>query len=452
MKSPLHDLFRLCFHQEEGALIDGQMGLLHAASRCPAQVGQWALAVQTMRAYFRLEPGDLLLVKDPSAGGPGRDGMTLLQRLHGSGDLELYHARNFTAPSTWGQRLPPVPLRSHGEMNQLIVSAIGDDGPRLLWAIERQDEFAERWRRGLKHWAITVKSIKAHLDELKQDLKARLHEIPEGDAMTEGMTRFEETLRLRLISQDSRLHIEANGCSQGRKLWIPLPAAAAALRGAVMEWFDWNASWDPSLEEFMPFRCPQQVLLNARSQDPCDEGMEELPGLLRQLVMRAMQDLDSKRAKEGLPAPDMSVHLHFSGGRGWRMNLPSNKALGPLDEGIPHLLPQVSGTDLCLEEIENKIPVRVVRVGERTFQAAPVGEGKRHRGLVVVVELLEDARVRWAGGDFARPPKPRPQQRAAIAGEVALLDNEKALIPGAFHELKKGTRLQILSGAHGFTL
>lgn len=450
MKSPLHDLFRLCFHHDEGALLEGTHGLLHASSRCAAQVGQWALALQTMRAYFRLEPGDVLLVKDPSAGGPGRDSMTLLQRLRGPADLELYHARNFTAPSSWGQRLPPVPLRSQGELNQLIVSALGDDSARLLWAVERQDEFAARWARGLKPWGLTARAVKTHLEEMKQDLRARLLEIPDGDALTEGLTRYEELLRLRLISQDGRLHLEANGCSPGRKLWIPLPAAAAALRGAVMEWFDWREHWDSSLEDFLPFRCPQQVLLNARSQDPCDEGLEELPGLLRQLVMRGLQDLDSKRAKDGLSAPPLSVHLHFSGGRGWRLNLPSGRATGPLDEAIPHLLPLSSGADLCLEDLERKIPVRVVRVSERNFRAAPVGEGKRYRGLVVVLELLENARIRWSGGDFARPPRPRPLQKPALAGEVTLADEERELAPGTFHELPKGTRVQILSGAHGF--
>lgn len=451
MKSVLHELFPLCFRHDEGALIDGERGILHASSRCPAQIGLWSLATQTSRAYFKLEPGDILLVKDPSAGGPGRDSMTLLQRLESGPDLELYHARNFTAPSSWGQRLPPVPLRTQGELNQFIVSALGEDSSRLNWAVERQDEFAERWRRCWRSWNLGSRTFKTFLEESKQDLQNRLHEIPEGEASSEGCTRFEETIRLKILSEDGKIRLETDGCSSGKRLWLPMPAAASSLRGCLMEWFGWRAHWDSSLEELIPFRCPQQILLNARSQDPCDEGLEELPGLLRQLMLRALQDLDPQRgAKEGLSAPTITVHLLFSGGRGWKVQLPAGRSTASSEDAAPHLLPQITGADLCLEDVEKKAPLRIQRVAERNFRAAPVGENRRHRGLTMTLELLEPARLRWSGADFAKVPKTKSQQKPQVPGEVVISKSDRPLEPCSFHELPAGTVIQISSGAYGF--
>src|SRR5437867_9328263 len=122
------------------ALFDARGGLVAQAAHIPVHLGSTPLAVRAAIARVPMEPGDVVIVNDPFAGGTHLPDVTVVAPVHRRGDREpfayvanrAHHADiGGMAPGSMplateifqeGFRLPPVRLVRGGRMVRDVLA------------------------------------------------------------------------------------------------------------------------------------------------------------------------------------------------------------------------------------------------------------------------------------------------------------------------------------------
>lgn len=423
--------------------------LLFSSSSDPADTGLLPQAILAASSYFPTIAGDVVLLKDPFAGGPGRDGLTLAMRWRDGSDAQpaLWAATRLSTPALRALRLPPAPLKLGGEINPGVMDALGANRDDVL-ALEAE---LSRAREMLKLNAVsTLFGKKALLESFareKERMRLVLSELPEGDSAADITLPGGETLKARLHCDGHHLEFDFSGTSPGKNMFLPLAATSGIVWSAAREHLGLPAAIDDSCMETMPLTVPNGCFLNARAGADCDRGLEEGRAWLQLLIEQLLLKWD-RRKPRGLMNPfDLRLQLRFGDGRELQLRLPAGSPAQEEVEGSTFWQQRPGSCGLNVERLEREWPLKVLRLDERVSVA---GKGKVSggRGLHLQLELLEDAEMVWASPGPANRVKTEKNQSAFEGADLRTGDGED-LPPFEKRAMKKGQSLVLLSGSGG---
>lgn len=425
--------------------------LLMSAASDPADAGLLPLAMENAARYFPLSVGDLVLLKDPFAGGPGRDGIAIVTcwRKGNDANAGLLAATTVHLPSLRGLRLPPAPLRLGGEINAGVVDALGPAGNEILRAAKELDDARTHLQRPALADLFSRKSLQEAQSRKQDHLAALFADLPESEVETDLKLPTGETLRVKLHSDGKHLEFDFSGTSPGRALQIPLAAATGILYTAVRERLGLEPVVDALSAALMPLSVPNGCFLNAKSGD-CERGLDEATAWLQWTVEMLFQKWD-KRKPRGLVNPfDLRFSLDFGDQRVLSLRLPSGSAAREDNEGTTFVQQRDPRDRFSLEKLEEQWPLRLCRVDER---ASLHGKGKfpGGRGLHLQFEVLAPAKLRWSPTPFGGRVKTEKNQ-SAFDAPIVHLERAGAAVeksPIETHDVLKGDIITLLSGSGG---
>lgn len=425
--------------------------LLISSASDPADAGLLPLAMENAARYFPMSVGDLILIKDPFIGGPGRDGLAIvsLWRKATESGAALVVATTVHVPALRGLKLPPAPLRLGGEMNAGVLDALGPARDEILRVCKELDEERTHLLRPAITDLLSRKSLLEAQSREQDHLKALFADLPESEVETDLKLPTGEILRAKLHSDGKHLEFDFSGTSPGRSLQIPLAAATGILYTAVRERLGLDPVVDSLSTALIPVSVPNGCFLNAKTGD-CDRGLEETTAWLQWVIEILFQKWD-KRVSRGLVNPfDLRVSLDFGDHRILNLRIPSGSGAREDIEGTTFIQQRDSNARLSLEKIEAQWPVRFIRFDDRMSLH---GKGKvaGGRGLHVQFELLQPAKLRWS----PTPPTGRLKaEKNQSSFDVPVVhvkrgDAETEKVPTEAHELVQGDILTLLSGSGG---
>ena len=422
--------------------------VLWSSSNDAAEAGLLPIAIENATKYFPLSEGDLVLIKDPFAGGPGRDGIAVVSCWR-AGEGRIIAATTVREPALRALKLPPAPLRLGGEMIPGVLEALGPVRESILKAAATLDDARATLKRAPIPELFSSKSLKDFAVAEQQRLKTFFGELPEGETDIETKLATGETLKVRLHCEGKHIEFDFSGTSPGRALQMPLAAATGIWWTAVRERLGLEPIVDAASAMFLPVAVPNGCFLNARSGD-CDRGLEEGTAWLQWAAEQLLHKWD-RRKPRGLVNPfDLKAQVDFGGGRVLTLDLPSGGAAREDVEGACFLQQRTSWAAMSLETLERTWPIRFLRVDERVSLH---GKGKVSggRGLHFQFELLAPAKLSWSPAPPAGRGRHEKHQSHFDVPTVHVRRGEEDLERAAseLHALEKGDVVTLLSGSGG---
>lgn len=433
------------------AVATGDGRLLMSASLDPAEAGLMPTAIETAARYFPMSEGDFVLLKDPFAGGPGRDGLTIVTCWRAGEDpsTRLMAATTVHDGTLRALKLPPAPLKLMGETNAGVVEALGPVRERVTAAAAALDEARAALARPPVPELLTKKSLADAAAFEQQRLKNLCADLPEGEAEVELKLPIGETLKVRLRSEGRHLEFDFSGTSPGRALQMPLAAATGIWWSAIRERLGLDPAVDAASASFFPVAVPNGCFLNAKSGD-CDRGLDDGTPWLQWAAEQLVHKWDRRRPR-GLVNPfDLEARIDFGGGRVLKLELPSGGPARDETEGATFVQQRTPRAAFSIENLEKNWPVKFHRVDERVSLH---GKGKvaGGRGLHCQFEVLAPAKLTWS-------PTP-PTGRSKHEKHQSLFDNPAVHVRHADadreqpaqepHALAAGDVVTLLSGSGG---
>lgn len=425
--------------------------LLASSAADPADSGLLPQAIHTASSYFPMGEGDLILIKDPFAGGPGRDGFAVVYRLREGDDSNpsLWLATRLNDPSFRALRLPPAPLRLGGEINPGVMEALG--APREKAAALEED--LGRCRQTFQLEALTSLLTKRALQETfsreKEKMRLLLSELPEGDAVADLTLPTGEVLKARLHCDGQHVEFDFSGTSPGKSMFLPLSATSGVVWTAMLEHLGLPTIVNEACVNAMPLTVPNGCCLNAKGGTDCDRGLEEGRAWLQLLMEQLLHKWD-RRKPRGLMNPfDLHARLKFDDGRELHLRLPAGTPGQDELEGCSFWLQRPGADEFSVEKIEKHWPIKVRRLDERV---SPAGKGRFNggRGLHLHLELQAGADLIW----FSPGPEARlktEKHQSPFDGNDLRLSKEGGdkIAPCEKRRLEAGTTMILLSGSGG---
>lgn len=226
------------------SLFDGKSRLVAQAAHIPVHLGSAADSVRAARELLDLEPGDVVILNDPYAGGTHLPDVTMVRPIFEKGRGEpiffavcrAHHADiGGSVPGSMGVArdlvaeglvIPPVKLRRAGKLDEELLRFIcanvrGPEERRIdFQAQEAALELAERRLLALckEHGSKTVMAYAEHLMDYSERLgRSLLAAIPAGEYKAreqmddDGMGGGPFTLRLNLRVGRGKLRFDYRG-------------------------------------------------------------------------------------------------------------------------------------------------------------------------------------------------------------------------------------------------
>jgi N-methylhydantoinase B len=476
------------------AVFDRRARLVAQGDHMPVHLGSMPAAVAAAVAGCPMEPGDVVALNDPFAGGTHLPDITLVAPVHGpSGDLWFYVAARAhhadvggatpgsmgLASDVYGEglRIPPVRVVRGGRVD--------DDMRRLLLANmrgpeEREGDLAAQigaMRTGAVRLAEVVErhgfeTADSYADALieytARRMRACLSAIPDGvfrgedwlddDGAGGGPVR----IAVEIAVEGERARVDFAGSSPQRG--GPVNAVASITLSAVYYVFRTLVEGDvpasAGILDPIEVVAPEGTVVNALPPAPVAGGNVETSQRIVDTLYRALAAALPDRipaASQGtmnnltIGGVDPRTGRQFSyyetvgGGMGARPDADG------LDAVHTHM---TNSLNTPVEALEYAYPLRVVRYGVRR-ESGGLGRRRGGDGIVREVELLTDARVSIlsdrrvgtpyglaGGGDGARG-----------ANVLVRAGGTEEALPGVCSlELRAGDRVRIETpggGGHG---
>lgn len=179
-------------------------------------------SIETVTQFYRLRPGDAIVLNDPSCGGLFPWAITCVLRTE-----THWIARALPHQMPWafagkidseGFRIPPTPLVQQGELQAQIFQSLVDHplaGPQLV-ATLRHLISLETFPLKNHHLLIPLKEESSH----DLALKNLLHELPHREGTHEFQLSTGELIRLKLVCSEEGFSFDFSGTTAGQKCFL----------------------------------------------------------------------------------------------------------------------------------------------------------------------------------------------------------------------------------------
>jgi N-methylhydantoinase B len=460
----------------------------------PVHLGSMPAAVSAAVAGRPMEPGDVVALNDPFAGGTHLPDITLVAPVHGSsGELMFYVAARAhhadvggatpgsmgLASDVYGEglRIPPVRLvrggRADDDMRRLLlanmrgpeeregdiaaqVGAMRTGAARLAEVVERYGfETADRYAEAL-------------IEYTARRMRACITSIPDGTYSAEdwldddGAGGGPVRIAVEITVDGDRARVDFAGSSPQRR--GPVNAVASITLSAVYYVFrtllDADVPASAGVLDPIEVVAPEGSVVNALPPAPVAGGNVETSQRIVDALYRAL----AAALPERVPAASQGTmnNLTIGGldprtGRQFSYYETVGGGMGarPATDGLDAVHTHMTNSlNTPVEALEYAYPLRVVRYGVRRGSGG-AGARRGGDGIVREVELLADARVSILSDRRDRAPYGLAGGAPGSPGRnsVARARTGAEELPGVCSlDLKAGDRVRIETpggGGHG---
>lgn len=455
---------------ESAALLNSDGHVLGMKYETLPDIGTFNPFIQTVRKYFEMKEGDVVISNDPYSGGTILSVMSLATGFQ-IGDQTFYLAvRTRFKPrlarasklEEEGIRVPPTPIASGRKVNDAILQAISCHPQAPQGLPERIDlKIAKMWRQIdlLKAWtqknsACFQKNYqKALLQETKERIQRKLSDLPHGDHRLDLQFETGELIRLHTELKSDEVHFDFAGTSNSKRLYLTDTATYGTCLGAFLSFLGEDFLLNEGFFSLMNVTTPQGCFLNAKFPSPVFEGMAEASSLLASAVIQSLSSITSSRGIGLNGAIPTILSFDFASGKSYFDALPGGAGAAPDRNGLDgSYLWSLRRLQPSIEEIERLYPVLVLQSGIRQSSG---GKGKTigGNGILRETEVLESCTLKWLMGYRNTQIKGLKGAVGGLPAEITIhkKSGEKISVSESFGQmqLQKGDRVIAASAGGG---
>ena len=446
------------FLQGESALLTIEGEVLAVRGEHPATYGTLSAAAGVVGKYLKLQEGDIAILNDPYSGGSTLDEMTFVMAI--SEDLlwvsrrpMMKSIKSGKSVEEEGLRIPPTPLRQHGKVNDVILSAMQAHPacpPHFADWIKAQ--FAEMTLKTQRLFEtleatgfdITAELIEDYLELSRNLATQRISENASGETRVDIVLDSGELLRLNLEIHEGRIRMDFGGTSSAKTIHLTESAAFGTCFHTISRYYGFTQYANSGTFSTLQVTKPAGCWLMAKYPASTLKGMNSGVAALQAAIELALTHIHTKREKALSSYSPLSVQLQnqssqvvfkLSGGQGAKAT--KDGACATIES-------------LSIEKIERELPLKVIRADLRHSLG---GKGKHNggRGLIFKVEALEDIDATWLSDLTLHKPRISKNCSHGDPCEVSLESNgsTKVLPVLGTQLIAKGDVLTLCSGSGG---
>ncbi|WP_413575387.1 hydantoinase B/oxoprolinase family protein [Bdellovibrio sp. HCB290] len=446
------------FLQGESALLTTENDVLMVRGKNPVSYGTLVTAANTVSKYLKLAEGDIALLNDPYSGGTTLDEITFIMAV--SEDLIWVNRLPLNKNLSFGKsieeeglRIPPTPLRQKGQLNEMILGAMGAHPacpPQFMEWIKTQCASmivsAQKLHDTIEGTGLSVTGelIEDYLQLSKKLAVQKISERASGETRVDVVLDSGELLRLNLEIQDGRVMMDFGGTSAAKTLHLTESAAYGTCFKAISAFYGFDQYANTGSFSILQVTKPAGCWLMAKYPASTMKGMTCGVAALQTAIDLALSHIHSKNERAlDSHAPLMvqmkhdssQIFLSLEGGAG---------ATGEVDGQNAHI------EGLSIETLERNFPVHVHRMDRRNSQG---GKGKHNggRGMIFKVEALDEMQLSWLTDMTLHRPRIPKNCSHGDASEVTLeqAGSTKSLPVLGQQKILKGEILSFCSGSGG---
>ena len=475
------------------AVFDGQGRLIAQGDHMPVHLGSMPMSVRAAIEHCPMEPGDVVILNDPYAGGTHLPDVTLVTTVYDSkvSKKPLFYVSNRahhadiggSTPGSMGSateiyqegiRIPPIRIVRRGELDRDLFSLLlanvrgrkerEGDFAAQIGALEvgraRLLEIVERY--GFRE----ANDYARHLVEYAARLmRRRLAQVTDGvyDARDflddDGETDTPVLIRVRIEISGESATVDFTGSAP--QVQGPINAVEAITVSAVYYVFrcliPGEVPASAGILEPLEIIAPAGTIVNALPPSPVAGGNVETSQRIVDVLLKAL----ARAVPDIIPAASQGTMNNLTIG-GWDPRfdvefayyetIAGGMGARPSADGISAVHTHMTNSlNTPIEALEYAYPMRI-----RRYQIRRGSGGKgRHRGgdgVIREVELLTDARVSLLSDRRKIPPYGLHGGEPGALGQAELIhpNGSRKRLPGKFSiSARKGDRIVIKTPGGG---
>ena len=475
------------------AVFDGQGRLIAQGDHMPVHLGSMPMSVRAAIEHCPMEPGDVVILNDPYAGGTHLPDVTLVTTVYDSkvSKKPLFYVSNRahhadiggSTPGSMGSateiyqegiRIPPIRIVRRGELDRDLFSLLlanvrgrkerEGDFAAQIGALEvgraRLHEIVERY--GFRE----ANDYARHLVEYAARLmRRRLAQVTDGvyDARDflddDGETDTPVLIRVRIEISGESATVDFTGSAP--QVQGPINAVEAITVSAVYYVFrcliPGEVPASAGILEPLEIIAPAGTIVNALPPSPVAGGNVETSQRIVDVLLKAL----ARAVPDIIPAASQGTMNNLTIG-GWDPRfdvefayyetIAGGMGARPSADGISAVHTHMTNSlNTPIEALEYAYPMRI-----RRYQIRRGSGGKgRHRGgdgVIREVELLTDARVSLLSDRRKIPPYGLHGGEPGALGQAELIhpNGSRKRLPGKFSiSARKGDRIVIKTPGGG---
>lgn len=248
-------------------------------------------SIHTVNQFFKLSPGDAVILNDPSCGGLFPWAITCVLRTE-------HHilARSQKIKALWhladkidfeSLRIPPTPLIQKGELQTQIFESlknhpsVGPDFANTLTNITSLESFP------MKNWSSLSPNLASRIRTL-------IHELPHREALQEVKLSTGEIIRLKLVCSDDGFSFDFGGTSVGQRCFLDEALILGICREYLLRFFSLGFQYGLFLDPWIHLRTPQQSCLQNKYPQGQLQGLARATGALLHVIQKCFQQIYQK--------------------------------------------------------------------------------------------------------------------------------------------------------------
>lgn len=453
------------------ALVSLDGDLLVSRYQGLADIGTLPVAALTCHQYFRIRPGDVVIINDPYSGGSVLSSVNLVTAVSGEGDSPeaLLVVRIPFKPrvvignsvEAEGIRIPPTPLVQDNQVNQAIWSAICSHPlapPGIAVGLEaglkrlHQATGEIKRLRALSGVSLTKKHVKDWMSLAQSQFSELLHDLSEGTARGEVALGAKSRIALSIEIKGHRVSFNFTGSGAPERYALSDSATLGACIGALIAALNVSVPINSGVVHSVDVVAPLGSVVHAKYPAPVFLGFTDGTAIVAGLVLRLLGQIDKKlvMAQSGLGA--CAFEIDFGGGRYFYDDVEPGSAATKDRRGVDSLdLWRRSHLQRSIESIERLYPLKVSSIAVRS-QSGGSGQLVGGDGQTKVFEMLAKGTLRWSLSRGLLKPEGAMGGKAAIGPEMAIQrvgSTREILADQGELKLNPGDQIVVQSGGGG---
>jgi hypothetical protein len=252
--------------------------------------------VQTARfvkQYFPLENNDWVAVNDPQSGGYNPFGISFVGRIdHIIWSVRIENPGAWNATDKWdtlGLRLPPMPYKIKGELNNQIPALFLDKvnlfEQIILADFQKVVQFIQ-WRKN----QLSPLAFKKYFEESRKALVEKLNDTPWTEALHKSKTKTGEVLVSKVTITQDVFSVDLGGSSNSIVLGLTESMTDSLVTYACVQAMQCKSYYNSGTEKFFQITKPRVSWLSVREPSfPAQVHFLSFPFLeshLKQLLLK----------------------------------------------------------------------------------------------------------------------------------------------------------------------
>ena len=257
-------------------------------------------AIQTVNQFFKLSPGDAVILNDPSCGGLFPWAVTCVQKTD---KYLIAHSVRIKTPWAFSQkidaeglRIPPTPLIQAGEIqSQIFESLIGHPLAGSDFGIALKKLLSVEILN-LKNWPLANSHSTGRLKEI-------LHDIPHAETAAEIKISSGEILKLKMETSEKGFVFNFSGTSFGKECFINETLVNGICREFILKFYDLEPDIGAHLDRLIHLTTPHTSFLQTKFPQGQLHGLARGSGAVLQALQKCFQQV--------YPRENMVCHNFF---------------------------------------------------------------------------------------------------------------------------------------------